>query len=91
MDSNSVAIAGIIIAPFVIFLVIVAPVWIITHYIANSRKGSKATPASAEEQEMTGRMINLLEKMENRIVTLEKILEAEDPRWRDKRTTAERI
>jgi phage shock protein B len=93
MDSNSAAVIGIIIAPFIVFLVIVAPVWIIMHYIAMSRRDrvGKTAPISAEDQEHMGRMINLLEKMESRIITLEKILDAEDPRWRDKRTANERI
>jgi phage shock protein B len=91
---EQMAIAGIIIAPFIVFLVIVAPIWIIMHYIAVSRRDRLArsgTAVSADDQEMMARMIGLLEKMEGRITTLEKILDAESPRWRERQSQPDRM
>ncbi len=87
------ALAGILIAPFLVFLVIVAPVWIIMHYLALSRRerNAKDTLAAPEDRETAARMVGLLEKMEGRIATLEKILDAEDPRWREKRAVNDRL
>jgi phage shock protein B len=63
------------------FITAIAIVWMIVHY---KRQKRAETMSSPEEQQTMERMVNLLEKMEGRIVTLEKILDAEDPRWREK-------
>lgn len=75
-----------IFVPVILFLVIVAPLWLALHYHAMARreKLGLAEPSSPEEQELMTRMVALLEKMEGRIVTLEKILDAEHPNWRDR-------
>lgn len=75
-----------IFVPFIVFMVIVAPLWLILHYRAMARreKMGLAEPASPQEQELMTRMVALLEKMEGRIDTLEKILDAEHPRWRER-------
>lgn len=66
---------------FMPFITAIAIVWMVFHY-RRHRRGEAMT--SQEEQHTMERMIGLLEKMEGRIATLEKILEAEDPRWREK-------
>jgi phage shock protein B len=63
------------------FIMVIAVVWIVFHYRRANRMDRQV---SGEEQQMMERMMALLEKMEGRIVTLEKILDAEDPRWREK-------
>lgn len=72
--------------PVVLFLVIVAPLWLILHYRAEARRERMglADPASPQDQELMARMVALLEKMEGRIGALEKILDADQPRWRDR-------
>jgi phage shock protein B len=84
---------AIVMAPFIIFMVIVAPIWIIAHYLSRSRRENilKAATLSGEDQELLGRMMALLEKMESRIGSLERILDVEDPRWRERRTVNERV
>lgn len=67
--------------PLAPFLMVVAIVWIVFHYRRLNRTDKGV---SGEEQQMMERMVGLLEKMEGRIATLEKILDAEDPRWREK-------
>ena len=67
--------------PIAFFATVVAIVWILAHGRKKDRNISLTTQG---EQETMERMIALLEKMDGRIATLEKILDAEDPRWRDK-------
>ena len=67
--------------PLAFFATVVAIVWIVFNHRRVSRTGQAASP---EDQQTMERMVNLLEKMEGRIITLEKILETEDPRWREK-------
>ena len=68
-----------IFVPSILFLVIVAPLWLILHYRAEARreKMGLSEPSSPQEQELMSRMVALLEKMEGRIGTLEKILDTE--------------
>ena len=79
---------GIVVAimvPTVLFLTIVAPVWIYMHY----RSKQKAQGAlSAEEREQLEVLAAHAERMVDRIETLEAILDSETPGWR-KRLTAE--
>lgn len=72
---------GIEYVAFMPFITAIAIVWMVFHYKRGRRSG---TAISSEDQQTMERMVNLLEKMEGRIITLEKILEAEDPRWREK-------
>lgn len=76
------------IVPIMPFVMVIAVVWIVFHYRRLNRLEGRTT---GEEQEAMERMILLLEKMEGRINTLEKILDAEDPRWREKIPSAERL
>lgn len=69
------------IAPLIIFLVFIAPLWLILHYRTLRRE---ADALSAGEHENLERMVALLERMEARIGALEKILDAEHPGLRVK-------
>ncbi|MBX7199446.1 MAG: envelope stress response membrane protein PspB [Rhodospirillaceae bacterium] len=75
-----------IFVPSILFLVIVVPLWLILNYLTQARRERMGLrePSSPEEQELMTRMVTLLEKMEGRIGTLEKILDAENPRWRER-------
>ncbi len=78
--------AEIMFVPVILFLVIVAPLWMILNYFSEARRErNRATaPISGEDQELMTHMVALLEKMENRIGALEKILDADHPRWRER-------
>ena len=65
--------------PLILFLVIVAPVWIISHYITRWRT---AKTLSAEDEKMLAELWELAPRMESRINTLERILDADVPDWR---------
>lgn len=65
--------------PLVLFLVFVAPVWIISHYVTRWRT---AKTLSAEDEKMLAELWELAPRMESRINTLERILDADVPDWR---------
>ena len=66
----------IILAPVIVFLVIVAPIWIIAHYITKWR-ASKTI--SGEDEQLLGDLWQSVERMESRIGTIERILDLEGP------------
>ncbi len=68
-------------APLIIFLAVVAPLWIIAHYMTRWRT---AKTLSSDEEVMLSDLWENAAKMENRLHTLEQILDAEAPGWRTK-------
>lgn len=71
----------IIMAPVIIFLLVVAPIWLILHY-RSKRQISQGF--SEEEYIQLSELSELADKMADRIKTLEAILDAETPDWRNK-------
>lgn len=69
-------------APLVIFLIFVAPLWLILHY-RSKRKLDQGL--SEQEREQLQQLSDKAVKMQQRIQTLEKILDAESPDWRSSR------
>jgi phage shock protein B len=69
----------IIIAPLIIFMVIVAPIWLVLHYRS---KGQVNQGLSENEYVQLSELSELADKMADRIQTLEAILDAESPEWR---------
>ena len=77
---------GMVVAVFVptlVFLVVVAPIWIIFHYKAKANATSGLT--NRERAELN-EMIDVANKMAARIETLEAILDVESPGWREKQS-----
>lgn len=74
-------IIGLIIAPIVIFMIVVAPIWLILHY-RSKREISQGL--SEGDYTQLHELAATAEKMNNRIKTLEAILDAEAPEWRNK-------
>lgn len=74
-------IVGMIIAPIIVFLVIVAPIWLILHYRS---KKQLSQGLSEEEIRTLNDLAGQAEKMADRIQTLESILDSESPEWRSK-------
>lgn len=68
-------------APIIIFMVIVAPIWLILHY-RSKRQVSQGL--SEEEYIQLSELSESADKMADRIKTLEAILDAETPDWRNK-------
>ena len=63
----------------ILFLTIVAPVWILFHYVT---KMKTSRGLSSEDEKMLSDIWESSRKMEDRIHTLERILDADVPDWR---------
>ncbi len=73
--------ASLISAPIIIFMVIVAPLWIIMHY-RSQRKLNEGL--SQQELLQLQELAHQAERMQERVKTLEAILDAEAPQWRNR-------
>lgn len=67
--------------PIIVFMVIVAPIWLILHYRS---KGQLSKGLSEADYSQLRELAETADKMSNRIKTLEAILDAESPQWRNK-------
>jgi phage shock protein B len=74
-------VVGIIVAPIVIFLIFVAPIWLIMHYRS---KRQIAQGLSSQEIDELNKLAHKAEMLGERVKTLEAILDAEAPEWRNK-------
>lgn len=63
----------------IVFMTIVAPIWIIAHYVSKAKEKRGLTP---EDEKMLAELWESAKRMEERIHTLERILDAETPTWR---------
>ena len=68
-----------IFVPAILFLIFVAPLWVIMHYRSKGRSQGMLTEDERGELE---RLASSAEDMRERIETLESILDAETPDWR---------
>ena len=66
--------------PTILFMTIVAPIWIAMHY-NSSRKSSRSLDQG--DREVVEELLADLDKMTERIATLESILDQENSGWRD--------
>ncbi|MDE0179288.1 MAG: envelope stress response membrane protein PspB [Gammaproteobacteria bacterium] len=71
--------ADFIFVPAILFLIFVAPLWVIMHYRSKGRSQGLLTDDERTELE---RLASSAEDMRERIETLESILDAETPDWR---------
>jgi phage shock protein B len=65
----------------VLFLTIVAPLWIIFHYLTRWRSSKSL---SANDERMLSELWESAQRMEGRIASLERVLDSEAPGWRSK-------
>ncbi len=73
--------------PGIIFLVVVAPLWVIFHYVTawkRIRAGVAGPGRVAVDGTELERMRELCGQLENRIESLETILDEEAPQWRER-------
>lgn len=71
----------VIMAPVIIFMVVVAPIWLVLHYRSKKQVNQGL---SQEEYIQLAELSESADIMANRISTLEAILDAETPDWRTK-------
>lgn len=67
--------------PAILFLIFVAPVWLILHYRSKRQQAAGLSESERREIEQLG---ETAEQMADRIATLESILDVEAPGWRDR-------
>ena len=77
----------ILFVPTVLFMVIVAPIWIVMHYRSLNRSSRSL---SEEDRESIEHMLETVDQLTERIGTLESILDADHPDWRQKVNRSER-
>ena len=68
-----------LVGPLIVFLIFVAPLWLFLHYRSKSKS---ATGLSEEDYETLQRLSEKAESLQQRVGTLERILDAETPNWR---------
>lgn len=66
---------------FILLLTVCFPLWIFLHYIT---KWKEAKGLTTDDEKMLGEIWESSNRMEERINTLERILDVEAPRWRAK-------
>lgn len=68
-------------APIILFLIFVAPIWLILHYRSRNKINAGLND---EERASLQQLADTAERMQDRIKTLEAILESDHPNWRRK-------
>ena len=63
----------------ILFLTVVAPIWIICHYATQWRRARRL---SGDDEKALGELWQSARRMEGRIDALEKVLDSEAPGWR---------
>lgn len=66
--------------PTVIFLGLVVPLWLVLHYIGKWRSNKGL---STEDKQALDAALVEVDRLESRLETLETILDAEQPDWRN--------
>jgi phage shock protein B len=65
----------------ILLLTVCFPIWIVFHYVTKWKTSKGLTP---EDEKMLGEVWESSAKMEERIKTLERILDIEAPTWRQR-------
>ena len=73
--------------PTILFLVIVAPLWLTRHYRSVNRSSRSL---SQEDRESIEHMLVTVDKLTERIGALESILDVDHPQWRQQVDRQER-
>ena len=73
--------AEVLMAPLIVFMVVVAPLWLILHYRS---KKQVSQGLSEHEHRQLLELAQKADKMAERVETLEALLDQEAPQWRRK-------
>ena len=67
------------VVPAILFVVFVAPIWLVLHYRSNRQLGS-----GLNEQDMMRltALVSQADMLQQRVHTLERLLDVESPNWR---------
>lgn len=67
--------------PVIIFMGLVAPLWLVLHYLSKRRS---AKGLAEEDRVELDDLLKTADKLTDRIEILERILDVDSPNWRDK-------
>ncbi len=67
--------------PLIVFLIFVAPLWLILHYRSKRKMSNNL---SSEDHERIDMLTEKARGLQTRLETLERILDAESPSWRNR-------
>lgn len=70
---------ALMVIPLILFMVVVAPIWITMHYKSLNKSSASL---NAEDREAIEDILVTVDKLTERIETLESILDADHPQWR---------
>ncbi len=68
--------------PLIVFLVVVAPIWIVAHYVTRWRTAKTLSP---EDEKQFATLWKTVERMEERMGNIERILDSETSREEDRK------
>jgi phage shock protein B len=66
--------------PAILFMVVVAPIWLSMHYRSVSRSSRSL---GEKDRDTIEHMLETVDKLTQRIGTLESILDADHPKWKE--------
>ena len=73
--------------PMILFMTVVAPIWIVMHY-RSVRRSTQSL--NAEDRESIEHMLESVDKLTDRIDALESILDDDHPDWRQQTQRSQR-
>jgi len=73
--------------PTILFLTVVVPIWLTMHYRSVNRS---ARGLNEDDREAVEHMLETVDKLGDRIQTLESILDVDHPDWRKHQARSER-
>lgn len=79
MDIESIL--GMLMAPIILFVLVVAPIWIILHYRSKRQMNQGL---NEDERESLALLADQAKRIRERVQTLERILDADAPGWRNR-------
>jgi phage shock protein B len=75
----------VIVVPFILFVLFVAPLWLWLHYREKQRLRDVAAGLAAGPSAGSAELTRTAERLEQRVAALEALLDAESPDWRKRR------
>lgn len=76
--------SAIIIAPLVLGILFIGLPWLILHYVTKWKQGKTLT---VEDENMLDDLHDTARRLEERLVTIERIMSADNPGWRHNAST----
>lgn len=76
-----VILPGLLGIPLIVFVVIVLPIWLILHYATRNSASKRLT---SKDESLLRDLHETARRMEERVHTLERILDADSPEWRSR-------